>query len=238
MKRVLALTLVATVLLAGCVGSSPLQTGASAGDASGPTIAVSATGSASADPDLAVVRVSVEATAGTANDARARVASDVESVRTALADAGIPDANVTTTAFGISPVYDYSRDERELVGYRAVHSLAVETAPGRAGELIDLTVGAGATSVDGVQFTLSDERRADLRATALDRAMSAARTDADGIAAAADLSVTGVRHAATGAEFTPFPAARFEDAASGGETVLQPAPVSVTVTVDVTYAAA
>jgi len=235
MKRVLALTLVVAVLLAGC--TAPLQTAASDGSTES-TISVSAVGSVSAGPDLAVVSVSVEATADTANDARAQVASGVESVRTALSDADVPDANVTTTAFGITPVYNYSRGESRVVGYRAVHSLAIETAPDRAGEIVDISVGAGATSVDGVRFTLSDERRADLRATALDRAMTGARADADTIAAAADLSVTGVREASTSAEFVPYPVARFEDAAGGGATTIQPAPVSVTATVQVTYTAA
>jgi uncharacterized protein YggE len=232
MRRVLTLTLVAIVLLAGC--TAPLQTGTSDGTSES-TISVSATGSATADPDRAVVNVAVETTADSADGARAQVARDVESVRTALADAGVPDANVTTTGFGIAPEYDFGDDERRVVGYRAVHSLAVETTPGRAGETVDLAVGAGATRIDGVQFTLSDERRSDLRATALDRAMNAARTDADGLAAASDLSVTGVRQATTGADVTPYPVARFEDAAGG--TVLQPAPVSVTVTVGVTYTA-
>jgi uncharacterized protein YggE len=98
-----------------------------------------------------------------------------------------------------------------------------------------VAVGAGATSVDDVHFTLSDDRRAELRATALDRATTTARTDADDLAAAADLSVTGVERVTTGADFAPGPIARFEDAADG--TVLRPAPVSVTVTVDVTYSA-
>jgi len=237
MKRLAALSVVALVLLAGCVG--PLQTTATDGDPSGPTVSVSATESANADPDLAVVSVGVEATADGADDARAQVAQDVESLRAALADGGHPEANVTTTSFGIAPVYNYSGggSESEVVGYRAVHALAVETAPGRAGETFDIAVGAGATSVDGVRFTLSDERRAELRATALDRAMDTARTDAASIASAADLSVTGVRRASTGAEYAPPPAARFAADASD-ETAILPAPVTVTATVEVTYTAA
>jgi uncharacterized protein YggE len=105
----------------------------------------------------------------------------------------------------------------------------ISTCPG---EVIDTAVDSGATSIDGVQFTLSDEQRASLRATALDRAMSAARTDADGLASTADLTITGVRHVSTGAEFVPYASARFEDA-----TTLQPGPVTVQVSVDVTYAA-
>ena len=123
MKRLVAVALVVLVLLAGC--TAPLQTAARDGDLTGSTISVSASGSASADPDLAVVHVDVESTADTANAARGQVARDVERVRTALSDVGVPDAAVTTT-FGIAPVYNYSRGERELVGYRAVHALAVE----------------------------------------------------------------------------------------------------------------
>jgi uncharacterized protein YggE len=234
MNRVIPAAVGALVLLSGCAGA--LQTGTEEPADVGPTIEVAGTGSASAEPNLAVVHLGVEATADGADPAREAVARDVASVRAALADAGVPGANVTTTAFGISPVYDTVDGERRLLGYRAAHSLAVEVPPGRAGEAVDLAVGAGATSVDGVRFTLTDERRASLRATALERAMSAARTDADGIAAAADLSVVGVRHASTGAEFSPYPSARFEDAAGAG-TTLQPAPVTVTVTVDVTYVA-
>jgi uncharacterized protein YggE len=232
MRRVGILILVVAVLLAGCAG--PLQTDASDGGTES-TISVSASGSATADADRAVVRLGVETTADSAEDARSQVAGGVERVRTALANAGIPETNVTTAAFGISPVYDRTETGRERAGYRAVHALTVETTPARAGEIVDRAVGAGATSVDGVHVTLSDERRAELRATALDRAMSAARTDADGLAAAADRSVTGVERVTTGTGFAPGPVTRFEDAADG--TVFQPAPVSVTATVDVTYSA-
>ncbi|WP_435067292.1 SIMPL domain-containing protein [Haloplanus sp. C73] len=225
MKRTLALTLAIVVLLAGC--TTPLQADAGeSGDES--TIAVSATGAATADPDLAIVSLSVEAAADSAAEARSRVATDVASVRSALAG-----ANVTTTGFLIEPIYETDGERRTMVGYRARHSLAAETTPENVGEVIDRAVDSGATSVDGVQFTLSDDQRASLRATAFDRAMSAARTDADGLASTADLTITGVRQVSTGAEFLPYAGARFEDA-----TTLEPGPVTVQVSVDVTYAAA
>lgn len=241
MKR-LTVALVAVVLLSGCTGA--LQTGANGAtggdEAAASTIGVSATGTATADPDLAVVHLGVESTADDAATARDRVASNVSAVRSALADAGVDEAAVTTTSFGITPVYERSEgedngDDRTIVGYRASHALAVEVAPDRAGDVVDVAVEAGATRVDGVRFTLSDDRRAELRATALDRALSAARTDADGIAAATDLSVTGVRHVSTGTSFDPYGGARFED--NGGGTVIDPAPVTVTASVDVTYEA-
>lgn len=239
MKR-LTLAVVAVVLLSGCAGA--LQTGtngATGTDEAASTVAVSASGTATADPDLAVVHLGVEATADDAATARDRVASDVSAVRSGLVDAGVDDDAVTTTSFGIVPVYERSDegDDRSVVGYRATHSLAVEAAPDRAGTVVDAAVEAGATRVDGVRFTLSDDRRVELRATALDRALSAARTDADGIAAGTNLSVTGVRHVSTGTSFDPYTGARFE-ADAGGGTVVEPAPVTVTASVDVTYTAA
>jgi uncharacterized protein YggE len=86
----------------------------------------------------------------------------------------------------------------------------------------------------GTESTISVSASGSATADA-DRAMSAARTDADGLAAAAGRSVTGVERVTTATGFAPGPVTRFGDAADG--TVLQPTPVWVTATVDVTYSA-
>ena len=228
------------VLLAGCV--APLQTtGGTAEDADPTTIDVSGTGQASAEADLAVVSVAVTARADAADAARGGVAADVERMRTALRDAGVPDEDVTTAFFRISPRYGAVDGEREVIGYEAVHAFRIETDPARAGEVVDLAVGNGADRVDGIAFTLSDERRADLREQALTAAVDAARADADTVAAATGLSVTGVASAATGGGFGPVFDARFAESGGGGAgvpTTLEPGPVTVTATVSVTYTAA
>ena len=239
MRRLAILSVIVLVALAGCVG--PLQTESSADSGSEtPTISVSASGDVSAEPNLAVIHVSVEARADSADAARGQVADDVSRMRSALREAGVPDDAVTTTAFHISPEYDYSKETRELLGYRAVHAFAIEVAPDRAGEIIDVAVGNGATSVQNVRFTLTDDRRAELRQQALTEAMNAARTDADTIASAAEMEVTGVKTASTSAEFVPYFESR--DVASGGgaggKTVVEPGPVTVSASVSVTYTAA
>jgi hypothetical protein len=237
----LPVALALLLLLAGCV--APLQsTGTgTAADAAVTTIDVSGTGEAAAEADLAVVSVAVSARADTADDARGAVATDVESMRTALRDAGVPDEAVTTAFFRISPRYEVIDREREVIGFEAVHAFRIETDPGRAGEVVDLAVGNGADRVDGIAFTLSDERRADLRERALTGAVEAARADADAVAAATDLSITGVASASTSGGFVPvFDARVAEDAAgrAGAPTTLEPGPVTVTATVSVSYTAA
>jgi len=235
---VLALALV--VLLAGCAAPLQADGGADAGadDADGPTIDVSGTGTASADADLAVVRVSVIARGDSADAVRGQVATDAESMRAALRDAGVPEDAVTTESFRVSPRYDRVNDTRELVGYEAVHAFRIEVAPDRAGEVVDVAVSGGADRVDGVGFTLTDETRAELREQALTEAVESARADADAIAGAAGLTVTGVDSASTSQDFSPI----FQDrvAEAGGDaaaTSFEPGPVTVSATVSVTYAA-
>ena len=238
--RSLAVALGLLVLLAGCLG--PLQTTPATTDSTatdGTTISATGTGSMSTDADLAVVSVAVVATADSADAARGQVAADVERMRAALRDAGVPDDAVETTSFSVSPDYDFRDGERTDRGFRAVHSFRIETDPARAGEVVDVAVGNGATEVYGVSFTLTEETRASLRAQAVERAVTAARADADAMAGAAGISVTSVETMSTSGGFSPVERADLaESAGDGARTTFEPGPVTVSVTVDVTYRAA
>ena len=232
------------VLLAGCVGAASPSALAdepapslSQADENTPSISVSGSATVEAAPDLAVVRVAVEREARTADRARGEVATAVEEMRQALRDAGIPDEDVTTESFNVYLQYDYRDGDRTPDGYRAVHSFRIEVTPDRAGEVIDLSVGNGADRVSGVSFTLSEERRAELRQEALTLAVENARTDAETMAAAAGVPVGSVQSLSTSNSFGPvYPVdfARAEDA-SGGQTVIEPGDVSVTASASVVY---
>ena len=229
--------LAALVLLAGCI--APLQSGSADAASDARTVSVSGTGEVTADADLAVVSVSVVATADAADAARRQVAADVRSMREALRDAGVADDAVTTASYRISP--EYRHDERGtdpvVTGYTAIHAFTVEVAPADAGSVVDAAVANGADRVDGVRFTLTDETRADLRADAIDRAMSAARADAEAVAAAENLSLGGLRSASTTPDYAPYADVRYESAAGGADatTAFEPGPVTVTADVQVVY---
>jgi hypothetical protein len=229
---ILAVALAGLVLLAGC--TAPLQsTGAASADASDPTVSVTGTGTVSAEADLAVVSLAVTAQQASADAARDRVARGVDAVRTALRDAGIPEDAVTTAYFSVHPRYD--DEDRVPDGYRAVHALRVEVDPARAGEVVDLAVGAGATEVNGVQFTLTDETRDALRAEVLAQAVDRARADADAVAEAADLRIVGVQSMQVGGSYGPGPFYAEAAADARGATSFAPGPVTVSASVSVTY---
>lgn len=248
-KYVIPFVVALLAVSAGCLGavqpdSSTLaqQTGTNAnGWYEGPTVSVSANGQVDAAPDIAVLNLAVVARADSADDARQQVAEGVERMRTALRDAGVPDDAVSSSGYNLHIEYDHSGEKREVVGYRAVHSFTVELDDvDRAGDVIDVAVSNGATNVNGVYFTLSDERRQSLRAQAIEEAMQNARSDADAIASAGDLDLTGLVSASTSSVGSPGPiyAERAAGADDGGApTTIEPGTVSVSVTVSVVYGA-
>lgn len=239
MKRVPILVAALLVLLAGCSSAVPVSNASAADTDPANTISVGASGQVTAAPDLAIVAVAVERTADTAEEAREGAATDANRMRAALRDAGVPDDAVTTSGYSLSVQYDYSKETREVVGYQAVHRYRIEVTPERAGEVIDLAVGNGATAVHGVQFSLSEERQQELRADALAAAMENARSDADAIADAAGISVVGVSSVSTSNApvYTPYVAEARADSAGGAPTQIEAGDVTVSATVQVVYGA-
>lgn len=192
------------------------------------TITVGASGTATAPPDLAVIDIAVEGSAASADEARAMTAENVSAVRDALAEAGVDDEQIRTTSFFIGS----ERDENGSRTYHATHALELQVPVDDAGAVVDAAVDGGATRVDGVRFTITDETRQELREEALTSAIESARTDADVIAAATGVEIEAVRAVETG-DAGGGPVA-FESAREG-QTTFDPGPVTVSATVTVTY---
>jgi uncharacterized protein YggE len=197
------------------------------------TITVSATGGADASPDQAVVRVAVTAAGNDPAAVRDTLASGAADLRTSLDEVG---AEYETTRFSIDerrrPPRESERDDRPT--YRGVHRFTVTVDdPDDAGTVIDAAATAGA-EVSSVELGLSDERRTELRSGAVENAMADARAQAETIAAASDLSVTGV--ATVDAQQRHSRPVAFE--AGGGDgagTTIDGGEVSVTYGVQVTF---
>lgn len=201
MKRrelIVATGAAATTALAGCVGTGD-DGDATIGGGNGPgnarTITVSNTGEVTGDPDLAVLRLGVEATENDAQTVRDDLSERADALVDALIDAGVDEDAITTHRYRIREQIDRRRMEadgveptsreeaEEYIYYQGTHSFSVEVEDvDRVGEVIDTAVDAGADEVDRVTFTLSDEKRADLREDALREAVQNARSEADAIA--------------------------------------------------------
>ncbi|MFQ3319804.1 MAG: hypothetical protein ACI8UR_002426 [Natronomonas sp.] len=234
----LSILVVVTALLAVAMVGAALVApiGAEDPDAnSNRTITVDATGDASAAPDKAVVRVAVTATGDNASAVRNDLAAGADSLRANLADANVSEDAYKTSNYRIRE--PRRRSERgDAPAYRGAHVFEITLDdPETVGTVIDAATNAGAET-QHVEFTLSEERRKELRQRAIENSLNDARTQADKIAATTNLEVTGVTTVdATERSYRPV---RYEAAAvatDSASTSVEAGDVSVSYQVRVTY---
>jgi uncharacterized protein YggE len=179
---------------------------------------VSASGQAtiSVPPDTAKVDVTVTASGATAGAAASKDATQVTAVLTALTSLLGAGADIKTINYFVGPAYD--NQGRPNGSYNASSTLEITlTNLSLAGSVIDTAVGAGATSVGGVQFTLQNSDAAH------NQALAAATVQAVGHAnsMAKALSRT-VGNVITVSEIGSVPTPIFTGVAAGGAAPTTP----------------
>ncbi len=170
------LAIIASVLLLPACGAAAVQAASSAAEAEAPaaavvdeghgeaserSISVSGQGTASAKPDLVILSLGVQATGDTAMEALSLNSEQMAEVIHELQHLGIEDEDIQTAGINLYPVYDdqdrFAEGPREVIGYRAQNTVSVTVHEiEMAGEVLDAAVSAGANTVSGIQFGLSD----------------------------------------------------------------------------------
>jgi uncharacterized protein YggE len=201
------------------------------------TITVTGTGRVTLTPDIADLRVGVNISRPTATAARADAAAAMTKVVDAIKKAGVADKDIQTSMLSLQPVYDYTNNgQGKLTGFQVVNIVAITVRDiGKVGDLVDATVAAGATSVDGVSFRVEDETKAEGQARTA--AVADARAKANALAAAAGVTIAGVSSIAEVSNSVPYPVPY---AASGGSkdaaaTPVQPGTTEVDIMVTVVF---
>lgn len=165
-----------------------------------PTIVAQGTGEVRAVPDVAFIAVGVEQNAKTPKEAQAATAKAMTAVQQRLIASGVPKDAVRTTALDVQAQFDWVNGRQVPRGYLSRHHVEVRVDDvSRAGEVLDLVVGAGGTSVQGVRFDL--KARVMLEREALTKAVADARARVDAMAAGAGATVTGILRIEEGARF-------------------------------------
>jgi uncharacterized protein YggE len=218
-------------------GAAPANVEAQNQDLTSDTITVSGSGTVQADADRAVVSVAVLSSGDDISAVREDLSENASEMRDALAEMGIDENLIRTAYFDISSEERYGRQDPEAPTYRGMHAfeITIET-PDDAGQVIDTAVSNGASEVDGVEFTLSPDRREELREQALESAMNNARSEASTVAGAEDLSITGVdRISTTDYRRTPYAVETAAGGDAGARTSISSGPVTVRASVSVVY---
>jgi uncharacterized protein YggE len=203
-----------------------------------------ATGEILVTPDRAEISLTVETENTDVKVAQADNAKIMNYVMVALSSAGIPKEDIKTTGYNIYPVYDDNNSpfSKKVKLYRVTNTvvITVKDIP-RAGEIIDICVANGANQVNYISFMLSPEKERSYRTAALSKAVQQTRADADAVASAMGVNITGVRDAVIGSSLPPVVydnvmlSSKMAGAAPAMPTPVTPGEVKVSAGVTVSY---
>lgn len=198
------------------------------------TISVSGSGKVLLTPDIADVSLGVTIQRDKVATARDEAAAVMAAVIAALHNLGIADADIKTTQLYVSPIYDYSGQQR-ITGYQISNVISVHVRDlAKLADVIDQSVAAGATDVQGVAFDVADRDAAERDAR--EAAVRDARARADTLAAAAGVTITGVASISeTTSPPWPWPVYGFAEDGAGARTPIQPGTAELTIDVAVVY---
>lgn len=200
---------------------------------SGTTITVMGNGTVNATPDQASFDFGVQTQAATATAALSKNSEQARAIIGALEKAGIDASKIQTTQVSLWP--QTSHDGKEIVGYQASNSVNVTAALGKAGDLVDAAVRAGANNVDGPNLDTSDQTS--LYGDALKKAVADAKTKAQALAAAGGLTLGGiVKVTEGGGQPTPVEFGT-ADTVAGAAPPVEAGTQQIQATVTVTYSA-
>ena len=199
------------------------------------TIAMTGHGETRGAPDMAQVTAGVSTMAPTAAQALSANSSHMKGVFAALVKLGVPERNIQTSNFFVSPQYSNGDNNtpRRLTGYQVNNDVTVRLEDvGKLGGALDALVAAGANQINGVSFSIQnsapllEKARADAVADARARAQTYAK--AAGVTLGPILSISE-----GGAEAPPRP--MFRVAAIQAETRIAPGEQSVTADVTMVW---
>ena len=215
------------------------------------TVSASGTATTKVDPDKFSVTVGAETNGTTAQEAAERNAALMEDVISALRALGISEDEISTSNYNIYPVYETKAGAEQCImiyppppeclpstvitGYKASNSITITLdAEGTidAGQVIDTAIEAGANSVQGAYYFLSQERQLQVQDGLIREAINNARDRADIAADAVGMEVTGVESINLNDVYFPIFA---REPALSVDTRILPGQQEVSMTVNVVF---
>ena len=217
------------------------------------TISTSGTATTKVQPDKFSVTVGVETNGTTAQEAADKNADLIAEVVAALRGLGIAEESISTSSYNVYPVYETKPGAEQCImiyppppeclpsnvitGYRASSSVTVtldSDGDVDAGQVIDTAIEAGANTVQGAYFFLSEERHMEVQEGLIQQAIENARQRATIAASAVGMGIDRVKSISLNDAYFPIIANDVSVAQEGGTQIL-PGQQEVTMTVSVVY---
>ncbi len=224
----------ATALAFATIHRAPVQA-ESPGTTQGATISVVGHSEQKAEPDLAVINAGVLTTAADAKTAQQKNDEIVKNLYEALAKQGIKGDDVHTTWYTIHPSYGTASPQgsQSPTGFEAVDNIEVHVrALDTVGSIIDLLVKTGANQINGVNYQVSNPLA--VQKQAYNAALADARDQAESIAKALGVQITGVQSVETTASGSPGPI-MYEKSMDSAAAPVSPGKQTISTDVKVVY---
>jgi len=192
MRRALRTTMACAVVLSLVLATTGCTTKVVTAPAAAPLNAVTAsgTGKVPGSPDEAAMSFGVTRSAGNAKSALAQVSTIATKITAALVKSGVAEVDIRTANLSVYPTYGNGA-KPVITGYQA--SLSVEAKVrdiGTLGDVINAANGAGADTISGPSFTISEDSKYTVEA--IGKAVAGARKNAEAMAKAAGRTVGDV----------------------------------------------
>lgn len=243
MKWIAAAGLVLAAALLVFNWSAPRLVGAQAAGDGMNSISVSGSGEAMGTPDMAYISLGVDYTDAVAGTAIEQANSRMRAIIEALKAAEVAEADIQTASYNVFPQYNYDQNGNPTgpATFRVQNTLNVTVREiGRAGELIDVALGAGANTVNSLSYGFSDSKA--LESQARQQAVEDARARAQELADLFGVTLgEPIMIAETIGGNMPLPLAynRMDIAQAGGVAPqITPGQMSVSVSISVSFAIA
>lgn len=146
-------------------------------------------------PDKVTIILGVETTNKTAKAALSTNSATMNKVLNELLAAGVKQNETSTSAFSISPNYNYSQGRNTITGFTAANSIQIQsTNINSTAKWIDTAISSGgATTINSIDFTLSDKKLEEIKNGLIKQAINNARGKADIAVSALGLKILGIR---------------------------------------------
>ena len=184
------------------------------------TITMNGHGEVKAVPDIATVNAGVTASASTAAAALSANSARMNQVFAALKKLGVPDHDIQTTGFSVSPQYTNgdNNNPRRLTGYQVNNELSVRLEDvTRVGATLDTLIGAGANQMNSISFDIANPSPLLEKARTL--AVADARVRAQTYTQAAGVTLGSIVSISEGGGEMPRPMFRVEQVMVTGSRV-------------------
>ena len=186
-------------------------------------------------PDIATLRLGIEAQEATVAEAQSQATEAMDRVMAALTDNGVAENDIQTQYFSIRQITRWVDEEQVVVGYRVTNMVTTRIRDiDKAGIIIDAVAEAGGdlTRIDSIGFSVDDPSA--YYEQARQEAMADANAKAEQLAELAGVTLGKATYISEGIQVPPT--IRIAEAAISAVTPISPGEVEVSISVQVAYA--